>query len=466
MQIKNRKLKVNNKGITLIALVITIIVLLILAGVAIATLTGDNGVLTKAVTAKERTTEAEAEEAVKLEYLGSIDNTGKFNYDDFKTIVKKNLGLEDKDIIDNGDNTCTVKYNGYDVTLDMATGNIVVPPEPAKVGEIVTVSNKKYTEGGETAVIPVGYGIVPGLDDISEGLVITDHFNETTKESDGNEFVWIPVPTAISDTEANGTTNKAMAVNLETDPTKEPKYRGLLYNEGSTVQSGCTTTISSCREPHIVSNFDNDTKTYLSDIGLTQASFKTEMQREYNDMIKSVSKNKGFYVSRYEMSLDANKNAQSKKMQSSATNGTTSANRWYGLYNKAKNYALKTDSTKNVVSSMIWGSQYDAMMNWMIDEGVDVRSNEPVSGAVGNTTRITGGPNEGETESKDILKNVYDLLGNSYEWTLEAVGSSLRMSRGGSYNSGDHYPARRINCSVIYSDGSYSSRIALYVKQD
>ncbi len=51
------------KGITLIALVITIIVLLILAGVAIATLTGDNGVLTKAVSAKEKTeTARETEE--------------------------------------------------------------------------------------------------------------------------------------------------------------------------------------------------------------------------------------------------------------------------------------------------------------------------------------------------------------------------------------------------------------------
>jgi len=122
MQIKNRKLKVNNKGITLIALVITIIVLLILAGVAIATLTGDNGILTKAASSKEKTDKASAEEAVKLEYLGSIDNTGKFNYEDFKTNVKKNLGVEDTDIIDNGDNTCTVKYNGYDVTLDIATG--------------------------------------------------------------------------------------------------------------------------------------------------------------------------------------------------------------------------------------------------------------------------------------------------------------------------------------------------------
>ena len=52
----------NKKGITLIALVITIIVLLILAGVTIATLTGENGILTKATESKERTTQATAEE--------------------------------------------------------------------------------------------------------------------------------------------------------------------------------------------------------------------------------------------------------------------------------------------------------------------------------------------------------------------------------------------------------------------
>lgn len=54
------------KGITLIALVITIIVLLILAGVSIAMLTGQNGILTKATTAKDESTRGEVEEAVKL----------------------------------------------------------------------------------------------------------------------------------------------------------------------------------------------------------------------------------------------------------------------------------------------------------------------------------------------------------------------------------------------------------------
>ena len=56
----------NNKGITLIALVITIIVLLILAGVSIAMLTGQNGILTRAGDATNATVQGDVDEAVKL----------------------------------------------------------------------------------------------------------------------------------------------------------------------------------------------------------------------------------------------------------------------------------------------------------------------------------------------------------------------------------------------------------------
>ena len=55
-----------NKGITLIALVITIIVLLILAGVTIATLTGENGILTRATQAEEEQADATVKEAISL----------------------------------------------------------------------------------------------------------------------------------------------------------------------------------------------------------------------------------------------------------------------------------------------------------------------------------------------------------------------------------------------------------------
>ena len=57
----------NNKGITLIALVITIIVLLILAGVSIAMLTGQNGILTQSSNSKDKTNAAEVAERVNME---------------------------------------------------------------------------------------------------------------------------------------------------------------------------------------------------------------------------------------------------------------------------------------------------------------------------------------------------------------------------------------------------------------
>ena len=68
-----------SKAITLIALVITIIVLLILAGVTIATLTGDNGLLQKATSAKQANEDASALEKIKVEVAGSYGLDGKID---------------------------------------------------------------------------------------------------------------------------------------------------------------------------------------------------------------------------------------------------------------------------------------------------------------------------------------------------------------------------------------------------
>lgn len=65
-----------NKGITVIALVITIVVLLILAGVSIAMLTGENGILNQAQEAKEQTKYKSAEEKVKLAIMGARADGG------------------------------------------------------------------------------------------------------------------------------------------------------------------------------------------------------------------------------------------------------------------------------------------------------------------------------------------------------------------------------------------------------
>lgn len=78
------------EGITLIALIITIIILLILAGVTIATLTGENGILTQARNAREKTEIAEIIEKAKLDILAvQTENNGEITQDQVDEILAK-----------------------------------------------------------------------------------------------------------------------------------------------------------------------------------------------------------------------------------------------------------------------------------------------------------------------------------------------------------------------------------------
>ncbi len=115
----------NQKGITLIALVITIIVLLILAGVSIAMLTGNNGILTQATSAQDKTKIASIAENVQMgigaAYAASVDPTqsATFDIDSIVAEVRKTSGKSDTDVTGTG-TTITYKYSAtetYTVTL-------------------------------------------------------------------------------------------------------------------------------------------------------------------------------------------------------------------------------------------------------------------------------------------------------------------------------------------------------------
>ncbi len=87
-----KKFKESN-GITLIALVITIIILLILAGISIAMLTGQNGLLTKASKAEKETDIVDTKEQIKLEIMGDFDEkTANYTNQDVINAVKKITG--------------------------------------------------------------------------------------------------------------------------------------------------------------------------------------------------------------------------------------------------------------------------------------------------------------------------------------------------------------------------------------
>ena len=108
---KTKEAKTRNRGVTLIALVVTIVVLLILAGVSIATLTGENGILTQANEAKEKTEQAEDIEKIRLAMSeAQIGENGyqELNQNNLQEALDSQF--EGKNVIasDNGDGTYTV----------------------------------------------------------------------------------------------------------------------------------------------------------------------------------------------------------------------------------------------------------------------------------------------------------------------------------------------------------------------
>jgi len=111
--------KKQEKGITLIALVVTIVVLLILAGVSIAMLSGENGIITNAQKAKEETKKSEATEELKLAlnamymdyYLNDISGTYRDYILDNPSEIERNLGNGETVTVDK--TAGTIKYKGY-----------------------------------------------------------------------------------------------------------------------------------------------------------------------------------------------------------------------------------------------------------------------------------------------------------------------------------------------------------------
>ena len=128
---KERLKKHSNKGITLIALVITIIVLLILAGVSIAMLTGENGVLTKATEAKEQTEVAQEKEEIQMAYAASKANKVDQVADDV-TASELQGELTKLNSLGTADDSEGLKVsypNGHVYTIDQETGKITGPEE-------------------------------------------------------------------------------------------------------------------------------------------------------------------------------------------------------------------------------------------------------------------------------------------------------------------------------------------------
>ncbi len=459
-----------NKGITLIALVITIIVLLILAVVSVATLTGENGILTKAQEASDKTKQANAEEQVKLAVQASYGEDGKINLDELNNELLKIEGLTYKDspISDSnkiGSLPADVVVDGYTITIN-EDGSVSVGNNETGGGSQNDIAGKYYetdediTVGGVPVTIPGG-ATVSGIDGeyenvdngfviyITNGDTITDWSNAETIKQTYDQFVWVPVEDAIAVDMNDDSTVDETDIDLMIEQGRYPmaistgdgNYRGVLYDFSEnggvlTITYKSYSATSGYREPAYLSDSRYaDTSSY-NNVGITKAS----LQEEFKVMVTKVTENKGFWVGRYETSNMVNDNAQDSTNEITVIKGTTEGINnvnWYRMYAQQKSYSnvALTNST-STTSSMIWGSQWDQIMIWMKDVKNTVNTTNGqyyVTNAVGmgnygvaDADAYDDTSNPAATGCYDV-KNIYDLAGNVYDWTLEAYYTNRRV---------------------------------------
>ena len=169
----NTNVKNKSKGITLIALVITIIVLLILAGVTIATLTGENGILTKATTAKEQTVIGQEKEAISLAYTAC-------KAEDMEDVVT-NTELQTE--LEKGQNNVQVTMSGDDLIVWFKdTGHRYTVKQDGKIeqiGDMTPEEADKIVDVMAEKVMVTAEGKVIYLDT----TLVEEEFTELTIEN-------------------------------------------------------------------------------------------------------------------------------------------------------------------------------------------------------------------------------------------------------------------------------------------
>ncbi len=469
--IKTKNEEKLNKGITLITLVITIIVLLILAGVTIATLTGENGILSKAKLAKELTEEKAKEEEEKLK-----------EYE--KLLGLEGLG-EKQDLPENTEST--------------EAGTLVKLPEewnikrPDKLdgenGEIISVGKKQASvyavSDGKANTVPVPYGFYYVGGTKETGFVISDYVGDKDKYK-GKE----DVPAGVS-YNSDGTVNK------ETSELQGNQFVWIPCNI-------------------------NEYKKY--DFGIQST---TGLDRYTNSSEKvQIDSYRGFYVGRYEAGTSEITLADNVKFDKASTGSSINGVRWqngsfvvskvtegkitskageipyyHADYETAVEMSERMYNNEYVRSGLMTGTMWDVMIKFMAENKTDYsdmkntpwgncKDNTNVSYTAGVGRYLTVNSSDGSTQDAVVAdnsyyygirttassegvkkKNLYDVAGNQWEWTQEMCyitnnANLMYNLRGGGFNS---TPVEGPVCYRVYGYATstytcYGFRSVLYIR--
>ena len=391
-----------NKGVTLIALAVTIVVMLILAGVTISVLNGENGIVKQAQKAKEESKIKELKEKVRIDIAGKrVENiNGELRVSVLKEILDKyfdNVPVETQ-ITSETELKAKEEYGKYEMKIsDIDVGEITYETSYTIFKDV----------NGEQVPIPEGYIVSENSDEniVNKGLVVSD--------SRGNEYVWI---SCTVDSSSNKLQYKRTEWGVEKDGTDNSR---------------------AIKDELTLKDIDVTYSKTDTDNGINEEISK-EIVAQINAEKESIKKYGGYYIGRYEVGKD-NKTAVIKAEQEPYVNI-----KWSKAYELAKGIGGGEGATTYLCSSYSWdtainfiqnttGKNYATSIigfngNWKSQEVKD--SSGKVIKPVNTAQRL----NTGLTTA---LCNIYDMGGNVGEFTTELNPgtSETVVLRGDTYNN-------------------------------
>ena len=490
------KLK-NKKGITLIALVVTVVVLIILAGVSINAVLGDNGIIKKANQAASVTKEAEVKEAINRTILEFYLTNDYETLEDFLKAKAEDGSIDS--VTKNADGTLTVKKGEYSVTVENktnssggsssggSTGGETQTPEitigEAKVvansdgtGSAITDANSVYL--GNTLYITFSHSITGGTTIVDKTIPYAVTANGTytftvTGTVNGKSYTKNVSVTVNQFKDVYEYMQTNTKVTYSDGEVWIPEGFKVAEDSASTVQGGVVIE-------------DKDGNQFVWVPVATLADYKRTWYTGYDsfseysealpeDEKTSVERYKGFYIGRYEAGDKESTVAKTLRNSNDVTKTVTiKANQAPYNYvtrtqaeSLAEGFATKQGykAKTKLVSSYAWDTTIAFLQKVNSDYGSSSEEGN-YSNTTFSYTDITGATKTKAKSSSVLVPtgqttpvcNIYDMGGNVWEWTTESLSiTGLRYAnRGG--NCSNNFASLPAGFRTGDSDSAYDSR--------
>ena len=425
-----QKLLKNNKGVTLIALVVTIVILIILAAVSMTMVLGNNGIFEQAKKGANSMASAEA-------------NTQEgFN----------SMSAEiDKIISGSGSSEQPQPPETPKSEIENAkeTGNEFTEPK-------TEVTDSK----GNKVVIPGGFKVAKDSGNtVQQGIVIEDVSASGDDNVKGSQFVWIPVGTFVKD---DGSTSNEIVLGRYTFNTSDgtPHLEQAAYTKENP---------ENYKNEVVINSRYKELDEYRPGVASNGLDGLNATANNLKGFVDSSRTNGGYYIARYEASFASGNSiedykAASKKSTANSTSGMnyTAGTLWNFITElDASKVSINTYSKENttVKSDLMNSYAWDTAIVYIQEAGHENYANKADGNGTLKNTGATG----------DEVCKINDMASNIYEWTTEystSTGSSVAYPctlRGGKYTNSDRYAAHRGYRNATYSNNDYGFRFSLYM---